>query len=382
MLSILLPLLTITPRAALASAPDLVQVWHYDSYPDDVELDGVDGWHSGYAEDPWQGYHSSSTGINFAASLTDDNGGSFGSGEAADNWLVNDNAEVQDGAAVSIFYTEDDDTIGLVFGWVDATNYYVLMLCGDGRGSGGSNPIQQGNWSGIVRIRNGTPEILAQTDRTYDSGTIQAFAVAVNDGEILAWVWPDTATDRAPSIELSATDPQPIAGTGRVGFYAYDAGATGATSRALFGPIEAWAFDDDGDGVIDDEDNCEFVANADQADADGDGIGSACDDDEPTGGDGGGTDGGGTDGGATDGGGTDGGSGDGGLWGGDDTGTTGGGDSGGLGDPADFSDGRLTTCRGCSSPGAAPTGRGLGVLLVGLGVVALRRRRDVDTPGG
>ena len=33
-------------------------------------------------------------------------------------------------------------------------------------------------------------------------------------------------------------------------------------------------------GVIDDEDNCEDVANADQADLDGDGIGSACDDDE------------------------------------------------------------------------------------------------------
>ena len=34
--------------------------------------------------------------------------------------------------------------------------------------------------------------------------------------------------------------------------------------------------DSDGDGVTDDVDNCPTVANADQADADGDGIGDAC----------------------------------------------------------------------------------------------------------
>ena len=35
--------------------------------------------------------------------------------------------------------------------------------------------------------------------------------------------------------------------------------------------------DDDGDGVADETDNCPYVANADQADADNDGVGSACD---------------------------------------------------------------------------------------------------------
>ena len=40
--------------------------------------------------------------------------------------------------------------------------------------------------------------------------------------------------------------------------------------------------DTDSDGIEDAIDNCQFVANLDQADADGDGIGTACDDDEIT----------------------------------------------------------------------------------------------------
>ena len=38
--------------------------------------------------------------------------------------------------------------------------------------------------------------------------------------------------------------------------------------------------DDDGDGILDTEDNCPLVANADQLDTDGDGIGDVCDTDD------------------------------------------------------------------------------------------------------
>ncbi|MEM1002643.1 MAG: gliding motility-associated C-terminal domain-containing protein, partial [Bacteroidota bacterium] len=38
--------------------------------------------------------------------------------------------------------------------------------------------------------------------------------------------------------------------------------------------------DDDNDGILDVDDNCQFVANPDQDDNDGDGIGDACDDDD------------------------------------------------------------------------------------------------------
>ena len=40
---------------------------------------------------------------------------------------------------------------------------------------------------------------------------------------------------------------------------------------------EIWSTDSDGDGVLDDVDNCPAVSNADQADGDGDGVGDVCD---------------------------------------------------------------------------------------------------------
>lgn len=61
------------------------------------------------------------------------------------------------------------------------------------------------------------------------------------------------------------------------------AGSPPANATFTMIPIIENTDDDDGDGVIESQDNCPDVANADQADEDGDGVGDACEPPPPTG---------------------------------------------------------------------------------------------------
>ncbi len=55
--------------------------------------------------------------------------------------------------------------------------------------------------------------------------------------------------------------------------------ASGGSSDIFFSTYALDATDTDGDGVVDDLDNCTEIANADQRDSNGDGFGNVCDTD-------------------------------------------------------------------------------------------------------
>lgn len=381
--------------SSLASAGS-VETWSDEDFGNGDPIVGSGGWDCGYNEDDWYGYY-----VDFGAgtesyvfSATDDNGGSFGSGDAADNWVVNSNIDSTDGYIVTTAWTLDDDTWGLVFNFEDDQNYNMLALVGgeyvgDGAGAA-SNPFgftELGMF--LLRIEGGSVTVLDSTGTYYPYNSIFKLAAGSNDGTVWGKVWfdPDAAWSDT-DVDLSASDRAGFSGS--AGFYAYDMGGLNRDdSYAGFGPIFHYAYDEDDDGVIDDEDNCEDVANPDQEDADGNGVGTACDPDEAgadAGGDAG-TDAGadaGTDAGADAGGdaGTDAGADAGADAGtGDDTGATdGAGDVGGGGDdstgdvgsdPLDGTGqkgGELSACS-CNGTGSAAGG------LVFAMIAALRRRR-------
>ncbi|MFT4976587.1 MAG: hypothetical protein ACI8S6_002492 [Myxococcota bacterium] len=330
--------------SASALAQSTIPIETY-TFPSGETMDGRDGWVSGYPEDSWLA--GENDGYNYVVSLTDDNGGSFGSGEAADNWLVYTPIQRTDAAMVTAIYTEDDDAVGLVFGFQDAENYYLFLM------SQGSSPIDlpRGTESALIKIEDGEAEILASSDASYTIGAVGSAYVIMNDNVLYAAYWSGEFDD-APDIALYAEDSTPFEG-GSFGFYAYDAGYDNngsSNTNTIFTSPTFLDYDEDDDGIADDDDNCEFIANPGQEDEDSDGVGNDCDDDYDPNNSGGDDTGNGNN---------------------DDTGNSSN-DTGETDGVLDIEDSDIKLGPGCSALGMSG-----GLWLVGMSLLGLLRRRNV-----
>jgi hypothetical protein len=255
---------------AVALGGDLVAV-EIDDFQLDGEMDGRRGWVSGYDGDPW-----SSDG-EFAYSVSDDNTlydyRTYGSGWAADNWLLQEDAEgVVQGGVEATFINEDNDSIGIVFAHDGEGAGYLAAYTEDNAPppiSLQADPVVY-----LLRLDGEDTQLIGFAFESFSDGP-HTIRLERNDRRLLV------SMDGRVVIDEADDDPL-VDGVG--GLYAFDSGDGGDSepdgpTQAFFDDFAYFAADDDDDGVSDDVDNCEKTPNPEQADADEDGVGDACDDD-------------------------------------------------------------------------------------------------------
>lgn len=91
-----------------------------------------------------------------------------------------------------------------------------------------------------------------------------------SDDQIVSWVWDFNDDGIVDSTMQNPSYSYAVGSSYTVRLTVADAhGATSTTTRTVI-------FDADGDGILDETDNCPTISNPDQADGDGDGFGNAC----------------------------------------------------------------------------------------------------------
>lgn len=255
-----------------------VPFWSQRTFPaNGGNLAGTDGWENGYAADPWRG--SVRPSGEFALPKTDDSAreGTFGDGGPHDNWIVRGDA-FEDGYVRVDLASYDDDALGVVLSHSGPATFYLLFMTSDAAPppiSSVRDPVMV-----LLRVENGAVTELGRStdvpDLTDDPEDPRVLRLQRNDGRLVAFF-------DGPQ-RINVVDPNPLP-PGRTGMWSYDAGDDDFGAVAYFDIIEAWRFDDDNDGVVDDLDNCEQNPNAGQADSDNDGLGDDCDDTPGTPGD-------------------------------------------------------------------------------------------------
>lgn len=263
--------------APLLAAP--IEVWAADDFPrEGAAIAGRDGWESGWGDDPWVGYAFQDDSTWASPYYDYGDGGQFGDGGPHDDWLVNEAVPVTQGVFEFNAYITDNDSWGIVFGHESSRNLVLVLVCGVENGGDNSFcPTEQvaAPSTAILHIQGDDVEVLGVSRRTVSEGDYGPGSVSVNDGEV-RFLWGE--------IDITAPLPDGMMLTG-VGFYGYNEGfiteeGVSDNDTAWFNAPVVLQHDDDDDGVADDDDNCEKEANPGQEDVDGDGLGTACDDDE------------------------------------------------------------------------------------------------------
>ncbi|MDP2317349.1 MAG: MopE-related protein [Pseudomonadota bacterium] len=270
MLALLAARLLVTP----ALAADIVDYSNtFNAYASNP-FTGTDGWVSYYSSDPWSTLYGTTVYCT-----TDNSGGTWGSGGAADNHLVYTSASWSDFTYDATIYSTDDDTIGLSFRFQSASNTYLLLFTKGGSypGTGTGAELTGSTGARLYKVVAGSATLLASSASTYSTSNTHDVRIVVDGSSIDVYFDDDrNGVYEAADHIISTTDSALT--SGEIGLYCYNNGSS-TSGGCAFDDVVVSLPDTDSDGIADVDDNCPDDSNATQADADGDGDGDACDDD-------------------------------------------------------------------------------------------------------
>jgi uncharacterized protein (TIGR03382 family) len=260
--------------AATALAANVVDYSNnFDAYSTN-SFSGTGSWVSGYSGDPWSTY----TGGTVYA-LTDDGGGGWGgTSDALDNHLVYTGATWTDFTVDTTLYSNDNDTIGVVFRYVDSGDYYLIFFVGGDQYPSAPAGVELGGVTGarLYKVVAGSATQLASSALSYTAGGTHDLRVVCSGTSIDVYFDDDRNGVYEAADHIMTTTDTSLSG-GEVGFFCYDNGS--GTGGCAFDDLVVSLPDTDADGVADVDDNCPADSNSAQTDSDGDAAGDACDDD-------------------------------------------------------------------------------------------------------
>ncbi len=257
--------------AGTAQAQTVLFTENFDAYYTS-SFTGTDSWNSHYTTDPW--------GVTWGGRLyarSDNSGGTWSSGGAHDNHMVYEGASFDDFTLDLEFYSNDNDTSGVVFRFQDDSNFYLVHFNrGDGYPGTGTGGRQYSGTAGsfLYVVENGYATELGSSSVSYYNATWHDLRIEATQDTI------DVYFDANANGAFNGTNEHLFSVTdstfsdGYVGAFCFDQGNSWGCQ---FDNFQVTNQDADGDGIGDAADNCPNTANPSQADQDGDGLGDACD---------------------------------------------------------------------------------------------------------
>ncbi|GDX81801.1 hypothetical protein LBMAG42_36120 [Deltaproteobacteria bacterium] len=259
--------------AQLALAADItVLSENFDAYTTS-SFSGTASWVTGYASDPW-----STATYGGVYAKTDDDTGTWGSGGAVDNHLVYTGDSWDDSTFYATLYQADDDTIGLVFRYTDASNFYLLFFPGGNFGPNTGTGAITYPLSGtmLYKVVAGSATLVAKSSTSLTLRSSVDVMIVTSGTNIDAYVDNDLSGTYSAGEHLIDTTDSAFS-AGEIGLYCLNDGERAA--GCYFDDVIVTQPDADSDGITDSEDNCASTSNSTQTDSDGDGTGDACDSD-------------------------------------------------------------------------------------------------------